>query len=70
MRTAMMTPSGSAALVQIAWPSSMPSASVSLTSLERSRGSCSDRRIRWSLQSLQLSPPSVERITPETSSTA
>ena len=31
MRTAMMTPSGSAGLVQTAWPSSIPSASVSLT---------------------------------------
>ena len=70
MRTAMMTLSGSAELVQIAWPSSMPSASVSLTSFERSRGSCSDRRTRCALQSLQVSPPSVERITPETSSTA
>ena len=41
MRQAMMTLSGSAALVQMAWPSSIPSASVSLTSLLRSRGSCS-----------------------------
>jgi len=48
----------------------MPSASVSLTSLLRKRGSASARRKRSALQSLQLSPPSVERITPETSSTA
>src|SRR5262249_18734254 len=70
MRTAMMMLSGSAELVQTACPSGMPSASVSLTSLLRRRGSASARRKRSALQSLQLSPPSVERVTPETSSTA
>src|SRR5215813_610410 len=62
MRTAMMMLSESAALVQTAWPSSMPSASVSLMSLLRRRGSASARRKRSALQSLQLSPASVERI--------
>src|SRR5258708_15681161 len=70
MRTAMRMLSGSAELVQTACPSSMPSASVSLPSLLRRRGSACARRTRSALQSLQLSPPSVERITPETSSTA
>src|SRR3984893_14070062 len=49
MRTATMMLSGSAELMQTAWPSSIPSASVSLTSLLRRRGSAraaTQRRIK------------------------
>ena len=70
MRTAMKIRAASEKPMQTAWPSSIPSASVLLTSLLRRRGSASARCKRSALQSLQLSPPSVERITPKTSKMA
>jgi len=58
-----------AGLIAIAWPSSMPSAKVSLMILLLRCGS-SARRTRSSLQSAQVSPPSAVLITPLTSSAA
>ena len=69
MRSATMAASGSAALMVTAWPSSMPSAVVSLTILLLRCGS-SASLIRPALQSCQVSPPSVLRITPLISSAA
>ncbi len=69
MRTARYTASGSAALITMAWPSSIPSVSVSLRMRLFSCG-WSARRIRSALQSRQLSPPSVECMAPFTSSVA
>ena len=69
MRTATITASGSAGLMAIAWPSSIPSSDVSLTILLFRCGFCASRT-RLGLQSFQLSPPSVVRITPPTSSAA
>ena len=63
MRQASTTASGSAGLMVMACPSSMPSAKLSLTILLLRCGS-SESRIRSALQSLQVSPPSVVRITP------
>ena len=69
MRSARIGESGSAGLIVTAWPSSMPSAVVSLTSLLLRCGR-SASLIRPALQSVQLSPPSVLRITPLISSAA
>ena len=53
----------------MAWPSSMPSSEVSLAILLFRCGSLASRT-KASLQSCQLSPPSLVRITPPTSNAA
>ena len=66
----MMGVSGVDGLMAIAWPSSMPSAWVSLCTMELRRWVRSDSRTRPSLRSSQVSPPSVVRIAPAISSAA
>ena len=69
MRSARNTVPGRAALTHTAWPSSMPSMSVSLSILLLRCGSAASSS-RPALQSCHVSPPSGLRRAPPTSSAA
>ena len=69
MRSARNTVPGRAALTQSAWPSIMPSMSVSLP-IRLLRCGSSASASRLALQSSQCSPPSRLRMAPPTSSAA
>ena len=69
MRRARITVPEAAGLTQRAWPSSMPSISLSLT-MRLLRCGRSESFTRSALQSFQVPPPSRLRMAPPTSSAA